>query len=44
VTDAEPTCQLYAVIEAGTGAPERLSAALEAADLASVLIVPPRTG
>jgi thiamine-phosphate pyrophosphorylase len=40
VTDAEPTCRLYAVIEAGTGAPERLSAALEAADLASVLIVP----
>jgi thiamine-phosphate pyrophosphorylase len=40
VTDAEPTCRLYAVIEAGIGAPERLSAALEAADLASVLIVP----
>jgi thiamine-phosphate pyrophosphorylase len=40
VTDAEPTCRLYAVIEAGAGAPERLSAALEAADLASVLIIP----
>jgi thiamine-phosphate pyrophosphorylase len=40
VTDAEPTCRLYAVIEAGAGAPERLAAALQAADLASALIVP----
>jgi thiamine-phosphate pyrophosphorylase len=40
VTDTEPTCRLYAVIEPGAGAPARLSAALEAADLATVLIVP----
>ena len=39
--DAETTCQLYVVIEAGDAAPERLAAALAAADLASVLIVPP---
>jgi thiamine-phosphate pyrophosphorylase len=40
VTDAEPACRLYAVVEAGDGAAPRLSAALQAADLASVLIVP----
>lgn len=34
-------CQLYVVIEAGDAAPERLAAAFGAADLASVLIVPP---
>jgi thiamine-phosphate pyrophosphorylase len=39
--DAETTCQLYAVIEAGDAAPERLAAAFAAADLASVLILPP---
>ena len=38
--DAETGCQLYAVIEAGDAAPERLAAAFAAADLASVLIVP----
>ena len=38
--DAETTCQLYAVIEAGEAAPERLAAALAAADIASVLVVP----
>jgi thiamine-phosphate pyrophosphorylase len=40
VTDQPASCQLYAVIEAGATAPERLSAALGAADLAAVLIVP----
>ena len=40
MTDQPASCQLYAVIEAGPGAPERLSAALEAADLAAALIVP----
>ena len=38
--DAETSCQLYVVIEAGDAAPERLAAAFGAADLASVLIVP----
>lgn len=38
--DAETGCRLYAVIEAGDAAPERLAAAFGAADLASVLIVP----
>jgi thiamine-phosphate pyrophosphorylase len=32
--------QLYAIVEAGDAAPERLSAALDAAPIASVLIVP----
>jgi thiamine-phosphate pyrophosphorylase len=40
VPEAETGCQLYAVIEAGEAAPERLAAAFGAADLASVLIVP----
>jgi thiamine-phosphate pyrophosphorylase len=40
VPDAEAGCQLYAVIEAGHAAPERLAAAFGAADIASVLIVP----
>jgi thiamine-phosphate pyrophosphorylase len=40
VPDAEQGCQLYVVIEAGQSAPERLQAALGAADIASVLIVP----
>ena len=38
--DAEPGCQLYVVIEAGQSAPEHLAAALAAAEIASVLIVP----
>ena len=38
---AETGCQLYVVIEAGDAAPDRLAAAFGAADLASVLIVPP---
>ena len=38
--DAEAGCQLYAVVEAGESARERLAAALDAADIASVLIVP----
>lgn len=38
--DAETGCELYAVIEAGEAAPERLAAAFAAADIASVLIVP----
>jgi len=41
VQDVETGCQLYVVIEAGDAAPERLAAAFGAADLASVLIVPP---
>jgi thiamine-phosphate pyrophosphorylase len=40
VTDQPTSCQLYAMIEAGPDAPERLSAALEAAELAAALIVP----
>ncbi len=40
MTDQPTSCQLYAVIEAGPGAPERLSAALDAAELAAALIVP----
>jgi thiamine-phosphate pyrophosphorylase len=40
VTEAQSSCQLYAVIEAGEAAPERLAAALGAADIASILIVP----
>jgi thiamine-phosphate pyrophosphorylase len=40
VTQAQTDCQLYAVIEAGETALERLNAALSAAPIASVLIVP----
>jgi thiamine-phosphate pyrophosphorylase len=40
VTDQRTSCQLYAVIEAGPAAPERLSAALATAELAAALIVP----
>jgi thiamine-phosphate pyrophosphorylase len=40
VTDQGASCQLYAVIEAVPASPERLSAALGAAELAAVLIVP----
>ena len=39
--DAETACQLYAVIETADAAPERLVAAFAAADIASILIVPP---
>ena len=38
--DGAPVSQLYIVVEAGEAAPERLSAALDAAQIASVLIVP----
>jgi thiamine-phosphate pyrophosphorylase len=38
VTEAQSSCQLYAVIEAGEAAPERLTAALAAGEVASVLI------
>ena len=38
MTDPRASCQLYAVIEAGPGASERLSAALSAAGLACVLV------
>jgi thiamine-phosphate pyrophosphorylase len=41
VAEAEEGCQLYAVVEAGEAALERLAAALGAADIASVLIVAP---
>lgn len=40
VTETLEICSLYAVIEAEAAAGERLSAALAAADIASVLIVP----
>jgi thiamine-phosphate pyrophosphorylase len=40
VTDAEPSCRLYAVVEAGDASHERLAAALTVADVASVLIIP----
>ena len=40
MTDAEPSCRLYAVVEADGASHERLAAALTVADLASVLIVP----
>ena len=33
-------CRLYAVVEAGEASPERLAAAVAAADIASVLVVP----
>jgi thiamine-phosphate pyrophosphorylase len=36
----QPSCLLYAVVEAGPGAPERLGAALAAVQIASVLITP----
>src|SRR5262245_42204111 len=39
VADADEGCQLYAVVEAGEAAPQRLEAALGAADITSVLIV-----
>jgi thiamine-phosphate pyrophosphorylase len=38
--DAATVSQLYAVVEVGEAAPERLSAALDAAPIASVLIAP----
>jgi thiamine-phosphate pyrophosphorylase len=41
VPDAETSCQLYVVVETGESAPDRLAAAFSAADIASVLIVPP---
>lgn len=41
MAEAEEGCQLYAVVEAGEAAPQRLEAALGAADIASVLILPP---
>jgi thiamine-phosphate pyrophosphorylase len=40
VTEAQSSCQLYAVIDAVEAAPERLSSVLAAADIASVLVVP----
>ena len=36
----QPKCLLFAVVEAGPGAPERLGAALAAVQIASVLIIP----
>jgi len=44
VTDTQGSCQLYAVLEAGEAAIERLGAALAATDIASVLIVPAAGG
>lgn len=40
MTNPQTSCQLFAVIEAGQGALERLSAAMAAAEVAAVLIVP----
>ena len=40
MTDMQPKCLLFAVVEAGPGAPERLGAALAAVQIASVLITP----
>jgi thiamine-phosphate pyrophosphorylase len=40
VSNATQDCGLYAVVEAGQGAPERLAAALAAGDIAVALIVP----
>ncbi len=40
VAEAEASCRLCVVVEAGPNAPERLAAALAAAEIASVLIVP----
>jgi thiamine-phosphate pyrophosphorylase len=40
VTDTAIECRIYAVVEAGEAARERLEAALGAADIASVLILP----
>jgi len=40
VTEARRSCQLYAVIEAGGAASERLAAALDAAELTAMLIAP----
>ena len=41
MTDTAIECRIYAVVEAGEAARERLEAALGAADIASVLILPP---
>lgn len=38
--DRPDSCQLYAIVEAAPGAPERLAAALDSAELAAALIVP----
>jgi thiamine-phosphate pyrophosphorylase len=40
VTNAEPSCRLYAVVEVRHAAHERLATALAAADLAAVLLAP----
>lgn len=40
MAEAEASCRLYAVVEAGPNAAERLAAGLAAAEIASVLIVP----
>jgi thiamine-phosphate pyrophosphorylase len=44
VAQAETATQLYAVIEAGEAALDRLTAALSAAEFASMLILPPAGG
>lgn len=40
MTDLQPRCLLYAVVDVGPGAAERLAAALNAVQIASVLIRP----
>jgi thiamine-phosphate pyrophosphorylase len=42
VTEAQTSCRLYLVLEAGDGAPARLAAGLDAADVATVLVTPAR--
>src|SRR5438128_4671543 len=44
VAQAETATQLYAVVEAGEAALDRLTAALSAAEFASMLILPPVGG
>jgi thiamine-phosphate pyrophosphorylase len=44
VAQAETATQLYAVVEAGKAALDRLTAALSAAEFASMLILPPAGG
>jgi thiamine-phosphate pyrophosphorylase len=44
VAQAETATQLYAVVEAGEAALDRLTAALSAAEFASMLILPPAGG
>jgi thiamine-phosphate pyrophosphorylase len=44
VSRAQASCRLYVAVEAGPGAAERLQAALDAAEIASALFLPPSAG